>query len=195
MANYSIRPERQAHALMGASAGGYGAMGLAIKYRDYFGAVATLAGPLNLRYFNRDGVYFENFDPTTFRWKTTYNRDEVIGKFYHGLVRIKARRFMSPVFGEGEAAAIRITETNPADLIESTGLQPGELAIYVNYPGRDSFNFDAQDESFQWVAAQKGIAVTMVRDPGATHSRRYLHDNIRPAFLWLAQYVLPPTVK
>jgi S-formylglutathione hydrolase FrmB len=192
MVNYSIRPEREAHALLGASAGGYGAMGLAIKHRDFFGAVATLAGPLNLRYSTCDGVYFEDFDPETFRWKTRYDRDEVIGKFFAGLMRVRARRFMSPVFGEGEAAAARITQTNPADLIRSTDLQPGQLAIYVNYPGRDNFNFDAQDESFQWVAAQRGIAVTLICDPGATHSLPYLRDNIRPALLWLGQHLLPP---
>ena len=79
MANYAIRPERQAHALVGFSAGGYGAMGLAIEHRDVFGAVATLASPLNLRYSNCDRVYFEDFDPTTYRWKTTYDPKEVIG--------------------------------------------------------------------------------------------------------------------
>jgi S-formylglutathione hydrolase FrmB len=194
LANFSIRGEREAHALLGTSAGGYGAMGLAIKHRDFFGAVATLAAPLNLRYSNCDGDYFENFDPSTFRWKTRYDRDEVIGKFYSGLVKVHARRFMSPVFGEGEAAAARITQTNPADLLETTNLQPGELAIYVNYPGHDNFNFDAQDESFQWVAAQRGIAVTLVRDPGATHSLPYIRDNLRLACLWLGQHLLPPTV-
>jgi S-formylglutathione hydrolase FrmB len=194
LANFSIRAEREAHALLGASAGGHGAMGLAIKHRDFFGAVATLAAPLNLRYANSDGDYFENFNPSTFRWKTRYDRDEVIGKFYAGLLKVHARRFMSPVFGEGEAAAAAITQTNPADLIETTNLQPGQLAIFVNYPGRDNFNFDAQDESFQWVAAQRGIAVTLVRDPGATHSLRYLRDNLRVALLWLGQHLLPPTV-
>ena len=105
MANYSIRPEREAHAIMGASAGGYGAMSLAIEHRDLFGAVATLASPLNLRYSNRDGKYFENFNPLTYRWKTRYNPNEVIGISYFGLLRLRARRFMSPVFGEGDAVA------------------------------------------------------------------------------------------
>ena len=192
LANYSIRPEREAHAIIGASAGGYGAMSLAIDHRDFFGAVATLAGPLNLRYSNCDGNYFENFNPASYRWKTRYDSNEVIGISYFGLLRLRARRFMSPVFGEGEAAAARITRTNPADKLFSTDLQPGQLAIYVNYPGRDNFNFDAQDESFQWLAAGKGIDVTLVRDPGATHSPRYLRANLRPAFIWLGQHLLPP---
>jgi enterochelin esterase-like enzyme len=53
-AHYSIRPEHEAHALVGTSAGGYGAKSLAIRHRDTIGAVATLAGPLNLRYSNVD---------------------------------------------------------------------------------------------------------------------------------------------
>jgi S-formylglutathione hydrolase FrmB len=192
VANYAIRPERQAHAVVGFSAGGYGAMGLAIEHRDVFGAVATLASPLNLRYSDSDGVYFKDFDPTTYRWKTTYDPNEIIGIFYAGLVRLRARRFMEPVFGQGNAVAAQIIRTNPADLIASTNLQPNELAIYVSYPGRDNFNFDAQAESFQWVANQRGIEVTAVRDPNGTHRTSYFRDNQRPALIWLGQHLLLP---
>ena len=107
-------------------------------------------------------------------------------------MQVRAQRFMKPVFGEGEAVASRIMRTNPADLIFSTALQPGELAIYVNYPGRDNFNFDAQAESFQWLAAQRGIEVTLVRDPEAAHRLSYFRNNMRPAFTWLGQHLLPP---
>jgi S-formylglutathione hydrolase FrmB len=191
-ANYAIRPERQAHALVGLSAGGYGAMALAIEHRDYFGAVVTLAAPLNLRYSNCDEVYCEDFNPTTYRWKTRYNPEEIIGIFYAGLRKVRARKSIEPVFGEGAAVASRITRTNPADLIFSTDLQPGQLSIYVNYPGCDNFNFDAQAESFQWLAAQRGIEVTLVRDPKATHTLSYFRNNMCPAFIWLGQHILAP---
>jgi S-formylglutathione hydrolase FrmB len=191
-ANYSIRPEREAHAIVGASAGAYGAMSLAIDHRDFFGAVATLAGAINLRYSNCQGDYFQNFNPVTYHWKTHYDPSEVIGISYFGLVRLRARRFMSPVFGEGDAAVERIIRTNPADKLFSSDLQPGQLAIYVNYPGRDNFNFDAQDESFQWLAASKGIDITLVCDPRATHSLRYLRTNFPSAFIWLGQHLLAP---
>jgi S-formylglutathione hydrolase FrmB len=191
-ANYAIRPERQAHALVGFSAGGYGAMGLAIEHRDVFGAVATLASPLNLRYSNSDRGYFEDFDPATYRWKTTYDPKEFIGTFYAGLIRVRAQRFMEPVFGQGNAVAAQIIRTNPADLISSTNLQPNELAIYVSYPGRDNFNFDAQAESFLWVANQRGIEVTVVRDPNERHRPSYFRDNQRPALIWLGRHLLPP---
>jgi S-formylglutathione hydrolase FrmB len=192
-ANYSIRPEREAHALLGASAGGYGAMSLAIEHRDFFGAVATLSSPLNLRYSNIDGRYFENFDPATYQWKSRYDPNEVIGKPAFGLIRARAKKFMAPVFGEGDIVAARIAETNPADQLFSTDLQPGQLDIYVNYGGRDNFNFDAQGESFAWLAASRGIAVTLVRDPNGTHSARYLRVNRGRALVWLGQHLLPPT--
>jgi S-formylglutathione hydrolase FrmB len=190
---YSIRSEREAHAVVGFSAGGYGAMGLAIKHRDYFGAVATLAAPLNLRYSNNDGVYFNDFDPATYRWKTRYDPAEVIGVFYLGILRVRARKFMAPVFGKGDTAVERIMSTNPADLIFSTDLRPGDLFMYVNYPGRDNFNFDAQAESFCWLAAQNGIEVTSVCDPRGTHSLAYFRNNIRPLFLWVGRHLLAPT--
>jgi S-formylglutathione hydrolase FrmB len=191
-ASYPIRPERQARALVGFSAGGYGAMGLAIEHRDVFGSVVTLASPLNLRYSNCNEIYAENFEPATYRWKSNYDPKEVIGVYYAGLVHVHAQRFMEPVFGQGDAVAAQIIRTNPADLIVSTNLQPNELAIYVSYPGRDNFNFDAQAESFQWVANQRGIEVTAVRDPTATHRPSYFRDNQRPALIWLGQRLLPP---
>jgi S-formylglutathione hydrolase FrmB len=192
MANYAIRPERQAHGLVGFSAGGYGAMGLAIEHRYFFGAVATLASPLNLRYSNVDGKYFENFDPASYRSKTSYDPNEIIGTFAAGILRVRAQRFMQPVFGQGDAVAPQIIRTNPADLIMSTNLRPGDLAIYVSYPGRDNFNFDAQAESFQWLANQRGIEVTAVRDPRGTHRPSYFRQNERAALLWLGQHLLPP---
>src|SRR5262249_8778218 len=58
---YSVRPERGAHALFGVSAGGMGAMSLAIRHRDFFAAIVTLAAPLNMRYSNVDDDNFEDF--------------------------------------------------------------------------------------------------------------------------------------
>jgi len=193
MVHYPIRPEREAHALLGTSAGGYGAMSLAIRHREIIGAVATLAAPLNLRYTNGDGDYFEDFNPATYRWAERYDPDEVVGVFYHGLLKIRARRFIGPVFGEGDEATAGIHRTNPADLLFSTDLKPGELAMYVHYAGRDEFNFRAQDQSFAWLAAQRGIAVPLARDPQGRHDPRYFRNNLPCAFLWLGRTLLPPT--
>ena len=62
MRTFSVRPERQGHALLGISAGGFGAMAIALKHRDLFGAVATVGGPLNMLYDNCEGRYLDDFD-------------------------------------------------------------------------------------------------------------------------------------
>lgn len=191
--NYSIRTEREALAILGASAGGFGAMSIAIRHRDMFGAVATMGSPLNLRYSNVDREYRENFDPATYRWKTDYDPYEIVAVFYAGLSRTRAQKFMQPVFGSGNGVVGNVIRNNPADLLFTTNLRPGELAIYVNYGGRDNWNFDAQGESFVWLARQRGIAVTVESDPHARHDLAYFHKSNRQAFFWLGHHLLPPT--
>jgi hypothetical protein len=86
----------------------------------------------------------------------------------------------------------RIIQTNPADLIFSTDLRPGELDIYLHYGCRDEYNFDAQNQSFAWLAALKGVPVTTAADPHGNHGIVYFRDNIPHGFLWLGQHLLPP---
>jgi hypothetical protein len=195
MKTYSIRPEREAHAILGTSAGGYGGMGLALKHREFFGAIATLGGPLNMRYDNTEGRYLDDFDPATYRWKTTYKPNEIAATYYHGLMHSRAKKYIGPVYGKGSDVIAGLLRDNPADLLFTTDLQPGELAIYANYPGRDNWNFDAQDQSFAWLAAQKGVSVTLVEVPKAQHTLRYFKSQQRPAYEWLSHHILPPVPK
>ena len=116
------------------------------------------------------------------------------GVFYGGLSRTRARTYMEPVFGcyrPGVEAAI--AAANPADLLFTTGLRPGELALYANYPARDNWNFDAQTESFAWLASTRGVAVDLERVPRARHDLRYFRSQHPRAFRWLAAHLLPPT--
>jgi S-formylglutathione hydrolase FrmB len=190
MRTYSVRSERQGHALLGVSAGGYGAM--AIRYRDVFGAVATIAGPLNMRYDNRQGQYGDDFDPATYRERTEYDPDMIIARYYFGLLRRRVKKYLEPVYGPGPDMIAKVARDNPADLLASTGLQPGELAIYVNYPGRDNYNFDAQDQSFAWLAAQRGITVELSKVPSGHHDLPYIEAAEPHAYLWLGRHMLPP---
>jgi S-formylglutathione hydrolase FrmB len=192
MTHYAIRPEREAHALLGMSGGGYGAMGLAIKYRAFFGAVAVMAAPVNMRYSDCQGGNLADFNPATYCWATSYDPDEVIALYYCGLWQERASRFIAPVFGEGQEVVSKIIQTNPADLLFTTDLQPCELAIYMHYPGRDNFNLDAQALSFQWLAAQKGVEVNLACDPEGTHRLSYFRDNLCPVLTWLGQHIVPP---
>ncbi len=185
MRTYSIRPEREAHAVLGLSAGGFGAMGAALKHRDIFGSVATLAGPLNMRYDDAEGGYSADFNPATYRESTDYDPDAVIARFYGGLLKRRVKRYLGPVYGDGPDALQRIIGDNPADLLATTNLQPGELSLYVNYPGKDNYNFDAQDQSFAWLAAQRGVGVQQAEVPRGRHTLRYLRRTQPQAYRWL----------
>jgi S-formylglutathione hydrolase FrmB len=191
--HYRIRPERDAHAILGLSGGGYGALSMAIRHRDYFSSVAVLSAPVNLLYGNCHNDVLEDFDPATYREKTVYDPDEVIGRFYFGLKKVKAKKYVEPIFGsDPNDVAARIRATNPANLLYGTGLQPGELAIYLHYAGRDGYNFDAQNQSFAWLAAQRGIGVTIESDPTANHTIAYFRRNATPAFCWLGRHLPGP---
>jgi S-formylglutathione hydrolase FrmB len=192
MRTYSIRPERQAHALMGISAGGYGAMAIGLKHRELFGAVATLAGPLNMRYDTCDQGYHGKFNPSTYRERVDYDPELVIARYYFGLLRRKVKKYLEPVYGDGSDVVSLIAHDNPADLLESTNLQPGEMALYVNYPGLDNYNFDAQNQSFIWLAAQRGIQVDVSVVPRGRHNLRYFQRAEPPAYLWIGRHLLPP---
>lgn len=192
MQRYSILPGREAHAVLGASAGGYGALGLAIKHRDFFGASATLASPINMRYSNVDGEYGQQFDPATYRWLTEYDPSTVVAVFYAGLQRVRARRVLVPVYGRGPDALPAIARDNPADLLFTSGLRPGELAIYLHFGAKDEYNFDSHNLSFAWLASSQGIAVAVACDPDGRHNLKYFKAHHRDAFRWLAGQLTPP---
>lgn len=188
--HFAIRPEREAHAILGVSGGGLGALSIAIRHREYFGAVAALAAPANLMYTNDQNDALADFDPATYRWREHYDPNEVLGTFYHGLRKVRARHYATPVFGKDqEQVYARIAAINPANLIASTDLKPGELAIYLNYAGQDGYNFDAQNQSFAWLAAQRGIRVDLGSIPEANHNLRYFRHAHEPAFEWLATQI------
>lgn len=189
---YSIRPEREAHAVFGLSAGGFGALSLALKDRAFFGAAVTMAGPVNMRYIACDGDSLADFDPANYCWNDHYDPRQVVGRFYFGLKPVRAGKYVTPVFGAGPDVLQRIQRENPADLLFTTDLQPGQLEIYLHIPGQDNYNSDDQARSFAWLAAQKGVAVTVESDPKGHHNLPYFHANHVSAYRWLSRHLLPP---
>ena len=182
---YSVRPEREARALVGVSAGGFGALSHGIKQRAKFGHVAALAPPANLRYGNVDADYFADFDPAKYRWRTEYRPQQTIGTFLGGVIRLKEGDFVAPVFGPREALIRNVAAVNPADLLFQENIAPEELDIFIHYPKHDNFNFDAQIESFQWLAASRGLHMTLVRDENGTHTIPYFQESMPSVWAWL----------
>ena len=184
---YNILPGRDFHGIAGMSAGGGGAMSLALRHRDYFGAAASASGLLNLRYDTCSGDYFAPFSPETYRWKTVYDPHEVAAKFVGGLVRIHARFFIEPIFGSDPGVLERVMRINPADLLESTNLGPAQLRMYVRYGDQDLLNFDAHAQSFVWLAAQRGVAVEEVCVPGGKHDAAFFTESSAHMYGWLGK--------
>jgi S-formylglutathione hydrolase FrmB len=187
---YRIRPEREAHAIIGLSAGGFGAANLALKHRDYFGSMVSISGGLNQLYHTRQGDYFAPFDPCTYRSRAMYASGETLVYFLGGMIRLSARQLWDPVFGSQPGILERIRAENPADLLCSTNLRPGELNLYVGYGARDPLNMAAHAESFAWLARQRGVTVTCHRDEEGGHDRLTLRRLHRAAYPWLAQQLL-----
>jgi hypothetical protein len=164
---YSIRPERQAHALTGASMGAFGAYNLGIKHKDDFGVLAGVLPPLNLRYADCRGRIDADFDPNCFGWVTEYNPNAVVARFGPcGIIKIRERQLIAPVFGEGPDVIAKVAAENPAEMLFAHKVKPGELEMFAGYATRDEFNFDAQTESFAYLARGLGLTVNTIQVPG-----------------------------
>jgi hypothetical protein len=110
-----------------------------------------------------------------------------VGRLLGGLLKVRARQFIEPVWGSGDGVMQRIQLDNPADLLFSSGLQPGDLRILVAYGKQDELNTDAHAESFVWLAAQRNIAVDVSCDPEGTHSLQYFRDSQRVVWEWVGR--------
>lgn len=171
MSHYPIRPEPEAHALLGVSMGGGAAFAKVMKFRDKFGVAATFAPPLNVRWISCRGRYLDNFDPCCWEYREDFSRaGDVVGVFAGGLVKIRLRSFIHPLFGKHDPAlAERLAAENPIELLDALDIRPGFAEFYVAYGGKDQFNLDAQIESFLYRARQKGIEVASDVLPDGKH--------------------------
>jgi len=184
---YNVRRERPARAIAGISAGGFAALSLAFRHREAFGTIATLAPPANLRYDNVDHRYLQDFDPATYRWREDYRPYQVVGVFFAGLVRLRVGPFVNPIFGPQRELLENVKKYNPADLLFTQDIQPGEFNIFIDYPKLDNFNFDAQTESFVYFARMKGLSLTVIRDDQGRHTVPFFQEQMPAMWKWLAR--------
>jgi S-formylglutathione hydrolase FrmB len=191
--NYPIRPEPEAHALLGVSMGGGAAYRLVMRYRDKFGVAACFAPPLNLRWISCRGCYFDNFDPACWGWRTDFSDGrELVGVFFNGLVKIRMRTFLYPILGrKNPDMAGDVAKENPIELLDAYGIGPGFAEFYVAYGGQDEFNLDAQIESFLYRAKQRGVVVGVDYDPAGQHSSKTAAEMLPKMIDWLREKLEP----
>ena len=188
--NFSIRPEREAHALIGGSMGGFGAYNLGIKHRDQVGVVAAIFPPLNLRYVDCHGRYFANFDPNCYGWRTQLQPWAPVGRYF-GVITIRQRRLIEPLYGNPRHALNDIRRENPIEMLDDYDVKPGELDMYVAYVRKDEFNIDAQIESFLFLARGKGLTVTSVCMANGHHTLATGRKLTPGMISWLATRLEP----
>jgi hypothetical protein len=172
MTHYPIRPEPEAHVMLGVSMGGGAAFTKVLKYRECFKVAAAVFPPLNLRWISCRGRYMDNFDPCCWGWRESFRGREIVGRFY-GVITIRMRSVIYPLYGRNNPDTISlVSANNPIELLDSLDIKPGEVELYVAYGGKDEFNLDAQIESFLYRAHEKGIEVGVGYDPKGRHNTR-----------------------
>jgi S-formylglutathione hydrolase FrmB len=187
MENFPIRQEREAHALVGASAGGSAAFALAIKHRERVKVAMGFMPLLNLRYVDCHGHYRRPFDPDCFAMRERMHCLEPLGR--RRMFVLRFGDLFVPLFGHGAQAVAGLSRINPLELMERCDLQPGELDLYVAYGGKDEFNVAAQVESFLYCAEQRGIDVAVDYDPNGKHDLATGTRMLHPALRWVGERV------
>jgi S-formylglutathione hydrolase FrmB len=190
MENFPVRPEREAHALIGASMGGSAAFAHAIKHRDKVKIAIGFMPLLNLRWVDCHDRYWGPFDPCCWGWRSKLKPCETIGRPGE-LVKIRFRNLYCPLIGYGPDAIAKLSQFNPIEMMDRYDLKDGELDLFVGYGGMDEFNIAAQVESFLYRAKERGITVGVTFDPQGHHNvesgRRLFPDAIR----WVTPLVAP----
>jgi S-formylglutathione hydrolase FrmB len=190
MENFSIHPDREAHALIGASMGGSAAFTQAIKHRDKIKIAVGFMPALNLRWVDCHGKYKSDFDPCCWGWRQKPKPFEVIGR-PNGIIAIRAYQLFGPEVGHGPDAMEKLSRFNPIEVMDEYDLQPGELDLYIAYGGKDEFNIPAQVESFLYRAKERGIEVGVQFDPNGRHDAVSARRWFPGALEWFAPRMAP----
>ncbi|MHB1424938.1 MAG: alpha/beta hydrolase, partial [Gemmataceae bacterium] len=191
MCRFPIRPERDAHAVIGVSMGGAAAFHKAIKFPAYFRHAVGIFPPLNLRWQDCRGNYHGPFDPECWGWRTDFDhRRTVVARFFG--IPVRLRSILNPLYSRGNPEALpAIIRNNPIEMLDLYNVMPGQLEMYVVYGGLDQFNIGAQVESFLFVARQRGLEVAVEVDPRGKHSRATALRFLPGIINWLGPRLAP----
>ena len=192
-AKFVLRPERDAHAIVGASMGGFGAFNVGFKQRDKYGHLVGIMPPLNLRYGDLEGRYLTDYDPANFALRPVGKRNEIVGQFY-GLLFIRSRRILDPLVGRGATEPTKfVSQENPYEMLTSYNVRPGEFNLFIGYGRRDEFNLHAAVESFLDEAKRKGIDIKTLVLPDGRHNVATALSMLPDVNQWMLKHVGPYT--
>ena len=190
---FALRPEREAHAIAGASMGGFGAYNVAFKNKQQYAHVVGIMPPLNMRYGDGKGRYLADYDPNDFALRQINRRYEVVGQFY-GLLLIRSRRVTDPLVGRWTRDATAfVSRENPFEMLASRDIRPGEFNLFVGYGLKDEFNIDASAASFVDEARRRGLAVDTLVLPDGRHNVATAVDMVPAMNRWLLERLGPST--
>lgn len=179
---FALRPEREAHALAGASMGGFGAYNHGFKYRDRWGVLGGVMPPLNIRYGNRRGNPQAEYDPADVAYRETFHPWTPVARVF-GVIPIRQRRITQPLFGLGyRNVAKEFAAGNPIEMLGRLNVRPGEFRLYVGFGGRDEFNIHSQCEHFLDECRRRGLGVAVARIPDGPHSMQTASE-LMPSFI------------
>src|SRR5262249_36996386 len=131
------------------------------------------------------GRYRAPFDPDCASLREEARGFEALGR--RRLFVLCFNDLFAPLYGRGPAMVAGMSSINPLELMVRHDLRPGELDLYVGYGAKDEFNVPAQVESFLYVARQRGIKVTVERDPEGGHNLATGRRLLPGALRWAAQ--------
>jgi len=184
MTNFPIRPEREAHSLIGVSMGGSAAFTQAIKHKDKIKIAMGVMPALNVRWVDCHGRYEAPFDPGCWGWRTQVRPFEVVGRPKE-ILKIRFCNLYGALIGHGPDAMAKLSQFNPIEVMDQYDLMPGELDLYIAYGGKDEFNIPAQVESFLYRAKERGIHVGVDFDPNGRHDEESGRRLLPPAMRWV----------
>ncbi len=183
MANYSIRPERDFHAILGPSMGGSASFALGIKHRDRFKVAIAFMPLLNLRYVDGNGDYKGKYVPEAWSFRSRMRGLEPLGTRKFFVLRFGT--LYRPLFGMGNQALSGLSAINPIEIMEAYDLKDGEMDLYISYGGKDEFHIPNQVESFLEVANRRGIKITVDYDPQGQHDLKSGTKAVPKALEWV----------
>ena len=105
---------------------------------------------------------------------------------YYGVITIRQRRLIDPLYGRSPDALDHIARENPVEMLETYDVKPGQLQMFVAYVGRDEFNLDAQIDSFLYLARGRGLTVSSAFMPEGHHTVAWAKKLTPNLIAWMA---------